>query len=229
MTKIIHYTILVLSLVVSSAAIATSSVFDITSAKTVFTDDGVLYVSAGYPKNHEGFQALLKPLWEKAGVDIRTDSYGQPWREVSIPELERVFGPIDMRYLAVFGEEIYTHEARKAFLWRWGCDGSLIPVLDIGPHKFMKTPWEWGVDAFGVTSFPEKLKLLPLDKTLIPPEFYNPLSRPGGWELWVNGAKRFSYIDKNLDHEIAPKNRLLDHKSGKLRIIVEKSPLDVRC
>lgn len=222
--------IVALALVATSAATATDSSFDITSAKTAFIDEGVLYVSAGYPENHEGFQDLLKPLWEKAGLDIRTDSYRQPWREVSIAELERVFGAVDKRYLVVFGEEVYPHEAKKAFLWRWGCDdSSLVPVLDLGPHKFTTRPWEWGVDAFGVTSFPAKLEVRPLDKALIPQEFYNPLSAPGGWELWVNGARRFSYMDRNQDHDVAPQNQLLDHASGTLRIIVEKSPLDVRC
>lgn len=211
-------------------AAATDSSFDITSAKTAFVYEGVIYVSAGYPKNHEGFQELLTPLWEKAGENIRVDSFGQPWREVPIPELERVFGTVDKRYLAVFDVEIYPHEARKAFLWRWGCDDStLVPVLDLGPHKFTKSPWEWGVDAFGVTSFPDKSAIHPLDKSLIPEEFHNPLSSPGGWELWVNGAKRFSYMDRNQDHDVTPENQLLDHESGALRTIVEKSPFDVRC
>jgi hypothetical protein len=211
-------------------SMADSTSFNITSAKTGFIDEGSLYVSAGYPENHDRFQEPLKALWDQAGIDIRTDDYGQPWREVSIADIKKVFGSVDTLYLAVFDEEVYPHEAKRAFIWRWGCDEfSLVPVLDLGSHKFKKEPWEWAVDVLGVTSLPDKLKARHIDSSFIPPEFYNPLSSPGGWDLWVNGERRFSYIERNEDHNVTPENLLLDHDAGEQRIIVEKSPLDVRC
>lgn len=226
--KASHKALLSFVLLLSHTAIGADRSFDITSAKSAFVDEKVLYVSAGYPKNHEGLQSQLNSLWEKAGSNVRTDKYKQPWRVVSIADLENIYSnSIDRLYISIYNDEVFSHKATKAFIWRWGCDGSLIPVLELGLHKFSKEPW--GVDAFGVTSLPEKLKIMPVDKALIPKEFYGPLRYPDGWELWVNGIKSFSYIDRNEDHNGAPQNLLFDHKPGSKRIIMEKSATDMRC
>lgn len=33
-----------------------------------------------------------------------------------------------------------------------------------------------------------------LDQALIPEDFYGNLQDPGGWELWIDGVKRFSCV-----------------------------------
>jgi hypothetical protein len=203
--------------------------FEITSAKMAMLEDEIIFVSAGYPSNHEGFQPRLKHIWDSSNAPIQTDSYSQQWKEVSIDKIEAVFGRIDKLYLTIFDDEVRKHKALKAYIFEWGCEGSLIPVLDIGPHRFQNTPGEWGVVEVGVSSLEVNPELHSLDQALIPKNFYGNLQYPGGWELWLDGVKRFSYVARRKEHEPEQRNLIVDHLSRETRKIVEMSPFDARC
>ncbi|TDI92688.1 MAG: hypothetical protein E2O76_18425 [Caldithrix sp.] len=222
----------VLFVILFSLAIPLSNAaesFEITSAKAVSFKDGKLYVSAGYPRNHEGFQSQLKRIWNNSNAPIQNDSYDQKWKEVSIDQIEAVYGQIDKLYFTIFGDEIQKHEALKARIFEWGCEGSLIPILDLGYHRFNDTPREWGVGAIGVSTLEVNPELHRLEEALIPKDFYGNGQYPGGWELWINGVKRFSYVARRQAHNPEPENLVIDHLSGEVRKIVERSPFDVRC
>lgn len=206
-----------------------SEPFEIRSAKSAWLHEGELLVSAGYPLNHEGLQPQLEALWNSSDGESIVDSYRQRWKEIPIKQIEGVFGAIDKRYLTIWNGETREHQVKKAYIFQWGCDESLVPVLSLGPHQFKTEPWEWGAKAFGINPLPAEVELRPVDVSLIPKDFYGVLRDPGGWELWVGGAKRFSYIDRREDHNPAPENLLINHRSGETRKIVEKSPFDVRC
>lgn len=202
---------------------------NITSARTVYNRKGELFVSAGYPLNSDGFQDQLQEVWESAAKP-ETQDYPSNWKRVNVGKLERVYGNIDKQFAVVYKEQVFLHIVEKAFIWKSACDGTtLIPVLGLGDHKFSNAPWEWGADAFGITVLPTDVKVQELAKELIPKGFYGTLRYPYGLELWVNGVKRFTYIDKNEDHNVAPKNLLIDHLTGISQTIVEKSPSDTRC
>lgn len=219
---------LLVLLLVTTSGLASSGDLELTSFKRAMVSDGNLFVSAGTPDNHTGFQDQLRVLWDESGEDVRTDSYKQPWREVPVDQLQKIFGEFDRRYLLISRGEAHELEVQGAFIWEWACAGDLIPVLDLGPYGRDGTHW-FGVTVIGVNEFPENVKIETAPESVIPEDFYGPLRNPGGIEIWVDGVKRYSYIYSNEDHNATPSHILIDHTSGESTRVIERSPMDLRC
>lgn len=116
----------------------------------------------------------LKRLWAETSVD-HEDDYRQPWKYFPIEKLAAILGDMPSDYLIInpmFGEraehgtpdcpgyngqciaplETVTFSRRtpeRAALLKWGCDYSLVPVLDLGPVAPDSDLKEWDALALG--------------------------------------------------------------------------------
>ena len=197
-------------------------------ATTVDLEGDNLYVPAGYPVNSTGLQPQLRSLWEGSDAPIQVDSYEQKWKEIPLHEMSTLFGGIEELYLVIFENRAYKHQVTAAHIFEWGCDNSLIPVLDLGGLQFHPSRIRWRGTAIAVSSQNANLELLAVDPDLIPEEFYAYGQQPEGWEIWVDGVKRYSYIARDL-YTVGPLNLLVDHLSGEVTESVRGSKFDIDC
>ena len=161
------------------------------------TETGDLYVAVGYPKNHEGYEARLNRLWDEASQALPEDSFHQKWKRVTPGDLISVFGHFDRQYYLVYprikrvkdnnfirsefdGYELEQREVVGAALFRWGCDDSVIPVLNLGPWP-PNTRREWGPMAISVHGKFSDARLIELDKELVPRAYSDKVANTEKW------------------------------------------------
>ena len=189
--------------------------------------DGELYIAAAQPKNHLGFEEQLGRLWSSS-PDRKADSPKRSVR-VSIKDLEEIFGEIDRNYIAIYQNEVYAYEPVSAHILVWGCDGSLVPVISLGPSTFTNDPYDWGIRVLSLSEAPVEVSVKPAPKEVIPPEFYGPLDYPQAYEISINSKQSYIYIDRDPDHEVDPNNILINLEQNSEKRILQKSIFDIRC
>ena len=122
------------------------------SLKSVMKNDASneAYIAASYPHNVEPYQDQLNKLWDATDKIYNVDSYNQQWKIVDLKLLEEVVGHFPTEYILVTpvwkrevinektARDVVQHfnatlvKVNKAALFKWGCGGSVVPVLSIG-------------------------------------------------------------------------------------------------
>lgn len=161
-------------------------------------DTNKAYIAAAYPFNHEGYEEALNKLWKATENNLPKDDYGQQWKLVSITALKEIFRSIPEEYDLIWPViksvkkddgtysrefEGYRVERRKiehAAIFEWGCDGSIIPGLNIG--DWPQDASDWSPLAIPASRQSGDAKLVALDTSLIPPAY---LAQMGATDQWV--------------------------------------------
>ncbi|HDS01488.1 MAG TPA: hypothetical protein ENO07_05655 [candidate division Zixibacteria bacterium] len=237
-----------LFLTVTSTVLADGPVATFKSAMQ-HTVTGDLYVSTGYPVNHDGYEAALDRLWEKAGDKLPRDSYRQEWKQIEPGELRSVFGHFDTQYYLLFpivkrvdsgngygriefaGYAIERREVTGAALFRWGCGGEVIPVLNLGPWP-SDTYREWGPLAISIHGKFGEARLVELDKSLVPEAYARQVANTEQWVTieWPDVKYRATVTHHTFATGEASQHIFATGDSpGYFSFLEPRWPMDYRC
>lgn len=156
--------------------------------------DGKLYIAAGINNNSQHSAQALLALWDSDTTqDAFTDNYRQPWKSVDIAQLEELFGEIPEDYSLMYVDNTeqwgsycgddggsgacdrplprlrQSHmKVQRAMLFQWGCDGSIVPALELGLWPWGQIGYDWPpVIALNIGDAP-KFDLIDLEAIRVP-------------------------------------------------------------
>lgn len=241
--------LILICFLLSSPALADGPIKSFKNAMT-HKVTGDTYIAVGYPVNHDGYEEALNRLWDQAGDHLPDDSYHQNWKSVSLDQLFAIFGYFDKQYYLLYptikhvdlgdgsgrmafdGYRIERREVTGAALFRWGCSGEVIPVLNIGPWP-KDTYREWGPQAISIQVGFGKARLVDLDRALVP-EAYARLV--GNTEQWVTIEwPEQKYRATVTHHTFASTGEAFQHifamgdSPGYFSFLAPEGPMDYRC
>lgn len=186
----------VLALLLSNTSIAQerSTSGEVSRQATVV--DGKIYIAAGLGNDAEHRVKALRELWNSgAARDAFTDSYGQPWKALEVTQLETLFGEIPQEYSLIYIDNFgqwgsYCGDTgicdrplprllqtrmhvQRAMLFQWGCDDSIVPVLELDPWPWEKLGYDWpAVIALNIEGAPE-FDLIDVEEIRVPGMYKN--------------------------------------------------------
>jgi len=205
------------------------------------------YVSAGYPHNHSLFRDSLQKLWDRTTTMLPEDGYKQIWKEVPLSSLREIFGNIPEYYVLIspladpynknnevskLGYRAEAREVTHAALFKWSCEGSIIPVVSIGPWPRYSTD-EWGPVAVSVPQSMGKPTLLKLDTALVPATLLSQVeSPPRGLTLsWPNQDLRAALLAHSDGFQAVDHYWVFAYwkRAGFFSVLEARPPFDFRC
>lgn len=238
-----------LLLAVTSTVLADGPISTVKSAMQ-HTTTGDLYVAAGYPVNHEGHETALDRLWEKANdKKLPADSYHQKWKQIEPGELRSLFGHFDTHYYLLIprvkrvdsgnghgriefaGYSIERREVTGAALFRWGCSGEVIPVLNLGAWP-SDTYREWGPLAISTHGKFTGARLVDLDKSLVPEAYTRQVDNTEQWVTieWPDAKYRATVTQHTFATGEAFQHIFATGGSpGYFSVLEPQGPMDYRC
>lgn len=181
----------IITLLLPSIMIAQASTTSAIVSRQATIVNGKIYIAAGRGNDAEHRAPALQALWNSdAAKDAFTGDYGQLWKTVSIAKLEELFGAIPEDYLLIHIDNaggwgshcgataicdrplprlLQTRmQVQRAMLFEWGCDGSIVPALELGPWPWDKTGYDWpAVIALNVGSTSE-FQLIDVEEIRVP-------------------------------------------------------------
>lgn len=216
------------------------------SLKSVMKNDASneAYIASSYPHNVEPYQDQLNKLWDATDKIYNVDSYNQQWKLVDLKILEEVVGHFPTEYILVspvWKREVINEntsrnvvqnfnatlvKVNKAALFKWGCDDSVIPVLNIGAWPEGADDWQpVAVSRLGKTTLPivSELDTSSVPKALLTNSIENIVG------LSLNWPKE--NISANLLYDSGVLYRLFSvgNSMSFFTYLESKTPFDVRC
>ena len=209
----------------------------IKSLRSIFHERGEMYISSGRDDNHSKNAKNLELLWKSNNKITFTDNYQQDWKTISIDEIMFNNGAEAKNYIIFYKNNIGAAAVKSASLFKWGCDDSIVPVLNLGKWPFKVQPYEWGGVAIEIEQeygLPQIihanndfLASIPIDERGLIRDKYFP-----ALELkWIK-VPDYQIILVEYEHSNGtyPKELIIIKKDTKeVRILKSKSPFDGRC
>ena len=205
------------------------------------------YIAAGYPFNRAPFKNEIDRLWDSINVKPNIDTNGQQWKKVDIKSLKDIVGDFPTTYIVISPIEkiktinnkrlyvvdhfnVTTKQVKNVALFKWGCDDSVIPVLNLG--EWPKNASDWGPVALsrGNANWrhtQQKPVIGELDASLVPPILQpktGDLMNIGLSVNWPNEKLIASLIYSRIDNDY----QLFSVGRG-FSYLKSKSPFDSRC
>ena len=209
----------------------------IKSLRSIFHEQGEMYISSGRDDNHSLNADKLELLWASKTEIIFRDNYQQDWKTVAPKEIYFNKGAEEKNYIIFHKNNISAVSVKGAALFKWGCDDSIIPVLNLGEWPFNDKPYEWqgvaieieqeyGLPQIKPTSNDFLEIIPPKEKELIRDEYFPAI------ELQWLKIPNFKIIIVEYEHSNGtyPKELIIINKdTKKVEILKSKSPFDARC
>lgn len=122
-------------------------------------ENGEMYINADRLNSNEKNAEELRSLWDSIDNVAFVDEYGQPWKETILEEMAFLIGS-DAKEFLVHYAGYYKTTATKTYLFKWGCDGSVTPVIHIGTWHMSPYGETWKASAIEINhkyGFPRKV------------------------------------------------------------------------
>ena len=209
----------------------------IKSLRSIFHENGEMYVSSARDDNHSKNKNKLELLWDSKNTISFRDNYQQDWKEISINEINFNKGADAKNYILFHKKSMSTVSVKGASLFQWGCDESIIPVLNLGKWPLKNKPREWEGIAIEIKKeygLPQIIPatndflevLPPNEKELIRDEYFPPIELK--W-LKIPNLK-IILVEYEHSNGTYPKELIIINKiTNIVTILKRKSPFDGRC
>ena len=209
----------------------------IKSLRSITHEQDSMYISSGREDNHSDNADKLNILWKSISKVTSTDSYSQDWKKINVNDIEFNIGSESKNYIVFHKNSVAAALVEGASLFKWGCDESIVPVLNLGKWPFKGRPREWEGHAIEISveyGLPkiipvnnDFLKTVPLkEKELIRDENFQPVELK-----WLN-LKDLQIILVEYEHSNGSYEKeliVININTNKVNILKAKSPFDGRC
>ncbi|MEE9336638.1 MAG: hypothetical protein V3U87_01035 [Methylococcaceae bacterium] len=115
----------------------------IKSIRSIYNEQGNMYISAGRDNNHSDNAHKLQSLWLSINDIEFRDSYKQDWKAIRSDEISFNKGSEATNFIVIHKQAISPIAVKGASIFKWECDYSIVPTLNLGRWPFHDKPSEW--------------------------------------------------------------------------------------
>lgn len=121
------------------------------SIKKIMTEKGEVHVNANRTGPSRIGESKLDILWKSKKNILYEDSYKQEWKSTTPEELAFLDGPDAKNFILMYGGKMTFAKTKSVRLMVWGCDGRIVPLLNLGEWPFNPKSSDWGGVAIEVS------------------------------------------------------------------------------